>query len=125
MRWDGSVDGQCGRVVVYSTSMTADPTHPPRRYTLAEYLEFERSEEHTSELQSQSNLVCRLLLEKKKKKKTGQDIRNWRPYPRVFHHRLFSGLSSTPGSTPCTTARSESHNSSTHTSRNLSLQCLQ
>src|SRR2546430_12681852 len=29
----------------------------------------ERSEEHTSELQSQSNLVCRLLLEKKKKHK--------------------------------------------------------
>src|SRR2546430_11292134 len=28
---------------------------------------FHRSEEHTSELQSQSNLVCRLLLEKKKK----------------------------------------------------------
>src|SRR2546430_16043078 len=28
-----------------------------------------RSEEHTSELQSQSNLVCRLLLEKKKKQK--------------------------------------------------------
>src|SRR2546427_6774270 len=29
-----------------------------------------RSEEHTSELQSQSNLVCRLLLEKKKKNMT-------------------------------------------------------
>src|SRR2546430_12998828 len=29
-----------------------------------------RSEEHTSELQSQSNLVCRLLLEKKKQKHT-------------------------------------------------------
>src|SRR2546430_10838327 len=28
-----------------------------------------RSEEHTSELQSQSNLVCRLLLEKKKNKR--------------------------------------------------------
>src|SRR2546427_8153100 len=28
-----------------------------------------RSEEHTSELQSQSNLVCRLLLEKKKKRR--------------------------------------------------------
>src|SRR5688572_32857658 len=28
-----------------------------------------RSEEHTSELQSQSNLVCRLLLEKKKRKR--------------------------------------------------------
>src|SRR5688572_31237760 len=31
--------------------------------------ELRRSEEHTSELQSQSNLVCRLLLEKKKNKK--------------------------------------------------------
>src|SRR2546427_8976906 len=30
-----------------------------------------RSEEHTSELQSQSNLVCRLLLEKKKKSQEG------------------------------------------------------
>src|SRR2546430_6506840 len=34
-----------------------------------ESVERDRSEEHTSELQSQSNLVCRLLLEKKKKKK--------------------------------------------------------
>src|SRR2546427_5600904 len=32
---------------------------------------FIRSEEHTSELQSQSNLVCRLLLEKKKNTKSG------------------------------------------------------
>src|SRR2546430_12402151 len=31
-----------------------------------------RSEEHTSELQSQSNLVCRLLLEKKKNDTTSQ-----------------------------------------------------
>src|SRR5690606_40905413 len=31
----------------------------------------ERSEEHTSELQSRENLVCRLLLEKKKKTDTG------------------------------------------------------
>src|SRR5688572_31174330 len=34
-----------------------------------------RSEEHTSELQSQSNLVCRLLLEKKKKNKKKTDKR--------------------------------------------------
>src|SRR5688572_30986888 len=34
-----------------------------------------RSEEHTSELQSQSNLVCRLLLEKKKKKKKTKVVR--------------------------------------------------
>src|SRR5688572_32448028 len=33
-----------------------------------------RSEEHTSELQSQSNLVCRLLLEKKKKKKKTNNL---------------------------------------------------
>src|SRR5690349_23589844 len=32
-----------------------------------------RSEEHTSELQSRRDLVCRLLLEKKKKKKTRSD----------------------------------------------------
>src|SRR2546427_5925212 len=33
----------------------------------------DRSEEHTSELQSQSNLVCRLLLEKKKKNKNNKE----------------------------------------------------
>src|SRR2546430_13688300 len=37
-----------------------------------------RSEEHTSELQSQSNLVCRLLLEKKKKP---LHVNNVRPSP--------------------------------------------
>src|SRR2546430_4708649 len=37
-----------------------------------------RSEEHTSELQSQSNLVCRLLLEKKKKPlASARDGRDW------------------------------------------------
>src|SRR2546430_13389049 len=34
----------------------------------------QRSEEHTSELQSQSNLVCRLLLEKKKYYNTNADL---------------------------------------------------
>src|SRR5256886_12279995 len=53
------------------------PDSAPARTNLAANLErlgklglateqFKRSEEHTSELQSQSNLVCRLLLEKKK-----------------------------------------------------------
>src|SRR2546427_6039195 len=37
-----------------------------------------RSEEHTSELQSQSNLVCRLLLEKKKKNKLIKNGQMWR-----------------------------------------------
>src|SRR2546430_12904590 len=40
--------------------------HPHR--STASRAETVRSEEHTSELQSQSNLVCRLLLEKKKNK---------------------------------------------------------
>src|SRR2546430_6157838 len=35
-----------------------------------------RSEEHTSELQSQSNLVCRLLLEKKKKSRIKNNSRD-------------------------------------------------
>src|SRR5205085_11826215 len=38
-----------------------------RQVELVGLLRLLRSEEHTSELQSQSNLVCRLLLEKKKK----------------------------------------------------------
>src|SRR2546422_5030869 len=41
---------------------------PPRRSSPVD----PRSEEHTSELQSRLHLVCRLLLEKKKKKKTNK-----------------------------------------------------
>src|SRR2546430_3501210 len=41
----------------------------------------DRSEEHTSELQSQSNLVCRLLLEKKKKKQLYTSTRPKRLLP--------------------------------------------
>ena len=40
------------------------PDHPAQKFPLGNI----RSEEHTSELQSLTNLVCRLLLEKKKKK---------------------------------------------------------
>src|SRR5256886_9707706 len=49
-----------GRIVVFGSN----PGHV--REEMANPLPY-RSEEHTSELQSQSNLVCRLLLEKKKK----------------------------------------------------------
>src|SRR5688572_30980353 len=45
------------------------PFSPPAEWVAADTDCLTRSEEHTSELQSQSNLVCRLLLEKKKKKK--------------------------------------------------------
>src|SRR2546421_8192502 len=43
-----------------------------------EHGEHVRSEEHTSELQSRSDLVCRLLLEKKKKKKRNTDKKSIR-----------------------------------------------
>src|SRR2546430_13486299 len=51
---------------------------PPRRGARrpAARVRTPRSEEHTSELQSQSNLVCRLLLEKKKKKQINYIILN-------------------------------------------------
>src|SRR2546430_6745469 len=57
----------------------------------------ERSEEHTSELQSQSNLVCRLLLEKKKKPSvhhlfpnSNTSYRtNIRPYTYNFLHYIY------------------------------------
>src|SRR5206468_11881747 len=46
------------------------PTFPPSRFARWQSVQpTMRSEEHTSELQSRSDLVCRLLLEKKKKKK--------------------------------------------------------
>src|SRR5690554_3176992 len=44
----------------------------------------ERSEEHTSELQSRPHLVCRLLLEKKKNNKT--------PHPTTYHECHLSNL---------------------------------
>src|SRR5689334_23494738 len=46
----------------------------------------ERSEEHTSELQSQFHLVCRLLLEKKKKKKKTKQHKNPHTKAKITHH---------------------------------------
>src|SRR2546430_6707521 len=62
--------------------------------------DWSRSEEHTSELQSQSNLVCRLLLEKKKKKKASQ--------PHTLTNEIHAQQSSTaPASdSRCTSATS-------------------
>src|SRR5205085_5995885 len=54
------------RVILPDSFIALD--HMLRRFTRIVNGMVVRSEEHTSELQSQSNLVCRLLLEKKKKK---------------------------------------------------------
>src|SRR5688572_31889653 len=66
----------CVRVVVVrQEDVAGDVTH--------------RSEEHTSELQSQSNLVCRLLLEKKKNKNIKEQQTN-----DTLHHCLLLATSS-------------------------------
>src|SRR2546427_1019119 len=51
-------------------------------------MRYGRSEEHTSELQSQSNLVCRLLLEKKKNKQrqTTQNTNQKPSTENIFKH---------------------------------------
>src|SRR5205085_6372428 len=51
-----------------------------------------RSEEHTSELQSQSNLVCRLLLEKKKKKKKKNPKKKKKKFTKFKPKSLFKPL---------------------------------
>src|SRR2546425_5570231 len=67
------------KVILKATNVdgvyTADPKKDPKAkflsaLTFRDALVKGRSEEHTSELQSLAYLVCRLLLEKKKKKKT-------------------------------------------------------
>src|SRR5438270_1308250 len=60
----------CGCAEVHASASSGVPTRRDRPARGARTRRRDhRSEEHTSELQSQSNLVCRLLLEKKKQKK--------------------------------------------------------
>src|SRR3989475_7045907 len=71
--WMFHVDAIRRPAVAYAPSRFPDPVtqliDDERRAAYAAQASRQfRSEEHTSELQSQSNLVCRLLLEKKKKK---------------------------------------------------------
>src|SRR5437899_9615550 len=65
------------------------PTVPPMMATARSYW---RSEEHTSELQSLRHLVCRLLLEKKKK---GPDITSY-PFVTSGHASLIKGSDNGP-----------------------------
>src|SRR5256885_7383803 len=67
--------GTIGARTAFASSSTSGGRVPPPR--------FPRSEEHTSELQSPCNLVCRLLLEKKKKHttKTKPPTRHVSPLP--------------------------------------------
>src|SRR2546430_9950477 len=69
--------GDCGNSALLVEHRQGKPL-TAKRASLADPVE--RSEEHTSELQSQSNLVCRLLLEKKKQ----------RTRPRVYSYESTS-----------------------------------
>src|ERR1022692_5084630 len=84
-----------------SDSIPADPTSEPHG---GSGNSFYRSEEHTSELQSPCNLVCRLLLEKKKK--THENLRQrtnlhrftvktWSPHPGIFFFFFFNDTATT------------------------------
>src|SRR5256885_11226314 len=59
----------CGVMDCSHRRLTGLPRPLPSGLAPAAYCSIRRSEEHTSELQSPCNLVCRLLLEKKKKTK--------------------------------------------------------
>src|SRR5256885_12221233 len=58
----------------------------------ADLLAQDRSEEHTSELQSPCNLVCRLLLEKKKIQSNNKNMYN---ITIKYHHQSRAGINST------------------------------
>src|SRR5258708_22435694 len=57
------------------SALAADNFYGAVRINSANYKAHDRSEEHTSELQSPDHLVCRLLLEKKNKEMTSQASR--------------------------------------------------
>src|SRR5438309_6253978 len=56
-------------ILIFISSVTVSPPHPSKCFSVRNTCtrRSRRSEEHTSELQSQFHIVCRLLLEKKKK----------------------------------------------------------
>src|SRR2546422_8177634 len=77
-----SLGGDGIAVTAVAPGLTRTPASATR--AAAEFADTEadmRSEEHTSELQSRLHLVCRLLLEKKKKKKTESKHRTNRETP--------------------------------------------
>src|SRR2546430_9197461 len=78
---DWSSDVCSSDLSAYIRALCSAVLLPPSRGSTSD-LSHGRSEEHTSELQSQSNLVCRLLLEKKK------NHRIERPPPSAAHDKL-------------------------------------
>src|SRR5689334_24717729 len=67
-------------VVSYSPVRIRRSTNPHETILSCDFVD-RRSEEHTSELQSQFHLVCRLLLEKKKQRGATERLRHGREQP--------------------------------------------
>src|SRR5690554_7605118 len=76
----------------YLQHLAAIISERPHRTQCCPALLARRSEEHTSELQSRPHLVCRLLLEKKKKKKN-------KPFKQNTIHNIFINDASHPTTT--------------------------
>src|SRR2546430_7392666 len=74
----GEREQQSDRVVVPGITVDENGRRAHARSIASTSSAVGRSEEHTSELQSQSNLVCRLLLEKKKKNTPSFYVRHTR-----------------------------------------------
>src|SRR5438046_3980079 len=78
----------------YTTLFRSHAAHEPVRFRprddIAHVRIGRRSEEHTSELQSLTNLVCRLLLEKKKKKKKKNTHKSERKTKRYNNHKSYT-----------------------------------
>src|SRR2546426_4750128 len=73
-------DDALRREPLLSERQAGQARSPPHPLTELVPLDVQRSEEHTSELQSPCNLVCRLLLEKKKQQKNDTYSHElWRP----------------------------------------------
>src|SRR5260370_30496102 len=69
MAWPGKSIATICSADCFRRSVYMLPCTMPKRDCVQGSMNTDRSEEHTSELQSHLNLVCRLLLEKKKKNK--------------------------------------------------------
>src|SRR5205809_2433749 len=75
--------------ILSRTKATCEPSGEKAGLSSRSSPDSPRSEEHTSELQSRLHLVCRLLLEKKKKNTTNEQMNIAHSHERAKNHRAF------------------------------------
>src|SRR2546430_12139633 len=104
----GAPDPRTSEAAVQKGPPLSDPEKVRRKEAVLSELRPRRSEEHTSELQSQSNLVCRLLLEKKKETHIRRTVNLVHPPP-LTTGRSSHVTSCTPVTPDALTAPDASH----------------